>query len=364
MRWWLSSSGLILFVSACAGTSSTTNCEVAVEPESVAIAPTEPSAAEEEQIVHARWIARGDADDFEWLESRIHARLDQSPRDLARWAELARLHIDRAVRDEDSSALARVALILADADRIGGGSAQLEIARGLLAQLEGRHDHAVAAWQRAVDLDPMSSEAHLRLGIACLEHRDFGRARVQLEAHVELEPEDADGWLALGVAYAHTSERELASAAYLRAAELDPEDPRPHWNLAWMGQDWNWIEHEDELYAELHRTREHLDNLFVTAREHPMPGCEPVFLPDPECVAEFEQHEQLIFDATELEATTEEMIATIEWNSRPHYPAISAMEAKAEAERRKRLLEMEKAAADAAERAEEKARSSQIPEPG
>jgi tetratricopeptide (TPR) repeat protein len=345
MRAWLSGLGSLVFVGACAGASSSSNCEPASTPEPLAIAAIEP--IDEEQQVYARWIALGDSHDFEWLEWRIHVRLDQSPRDLARWAELARLHLDRAVRDEDPSALAQVALILADADRIGGDSLDLEVARGLLAQLEGRHDHAVAAWQRAVDLDPLAREARLRLGIACLEHRDFARAAAQLGTYVELEPTDADGWLALGVAYAHTGKRPSARGAYQRAAELAPEDPRPHWNLAWMSQDSSEVESNYDWEMQLWRAREHLADLFVIVREHPLPDCEALAFPEPQCVAAFEQRRELERDAAELDLTAREAIDTIAFWKRPHYddrPKLTAEAAKAEAARRQKLLEMEKAA--------------------
>jgi Flp pilus assembly protein TadD len=339
-----------MFVGACAGSPTTASCETVIEPERTTVVRSEPIAIDEEQIVYDRWLARGDAHDFKWLEWRIHVRLDQSPRDLARWAELARLHIDRAVRDEDPSALAQVGLLLADADRIGGDSAELELVRGLLAQLEGRHDDAVAAWQRAVDLDPTFAEARLRLGIACLEHSDFARAGEQLSAYVELEPDDAEGWLALGVAHAHTGERESARKAYLYAAKLAPEDPRPHWNLAWMSQDLAWVEEYWQVEEELHRSREHLRDLFETIRAHPLPDCEAVFFPDPQCLAAIEQREQLEIWATELDTTNSDAVAAFRYDAAatrtPHGGARELEERakKAEEERRRQLLEMEKAA--------------------
>jgi Flp pilus assembly protein TadD len=358
MRWLACSSiGLVV---ACAGAPSTSNCEV-LEPEPDH-ASAEASPSDEEALVYARWLARGDAHDFEWLEWRIHLRLEQNPRDLARWAELARLHVDRSVRDEDPSALRRVALILADADRIGE-SAEIELVRGLFEQLEGRPDRAVVAWQRAIDLDPMHSEARLRLGIACLEHRDFARAREQLEIFVELEPENADGWLALGVAHARVREREAARTAYLRAAELAPEDPRPHWNLAWMSQDWTELEDIWAVQEELQRSREHLAELFATDRQHPVPDCEPVFFQDPQCLAAIEQRRELIDRAIELDATNREAIDALDYlNRRPSSPPrLSEQEKRIEAERRRELLEMEKAAMEASQEVE---REAQLPPPG
>ncbi|MFV8751269.1 tetratricopeptide repeat protein [Nannocystaceae bacterium ST9] len=301
--------------------------------------------------MYARWIARGDPFDFEWLEFHVATRLHERPRELAIWAELARLHLDRAMRDEDPSALRRVTLILADADRIAADSAELELARGLHAQLEGRHPDAVAAWQRALDLDPTLDEARLRLGLACLEHRDFARASTLLERHVERQPDDPDGWLALGVAYAHTHEPAKARVAYEHAAELAPADPRPHWNLAWITPDWSKMSCDREVAREYERRREHLADLIALVDRHPI-ACEGAPLPDPQCLAELEQREWLANEAIGLDAIAAEMIDTI-WFIHDFYrsPPPSRMPTKvdeqAEAERRRKLLELERAAMEA-----------------
>lgn len=331
----------LVFVSACSRASTPPTCPEPSEPAIAELDTPIEISSDQDQRVRARWLAQGDALEFEWLEAQVHARLNQSPRDLARWAALARLHLDRAVRDEIPSELRHAALILAEADRIGADSAELELVRGLLAQLEGRHDHAVVAWQRAVDLDPALAEARLRLGVAMLEHRDFAGAKLELLAHAELAPEDAEGWLALGVAHAHTHEPSQAAAAYARAAKLAPDDPRPHWNLFWLR--WTLEEFDqDELDIVVAQTRMHIVDVLAI----PAPACEAAVLPDPLCLAALEQHRQIAAQAPELDTTVLEFRATMVFmrglttgRTRPN-----EAEQAEESQRRQKLLELERAA--------------------
>ncbi len=319
-----------------------------------ALHPADVVAAWRERVVQARWLARGDELDFEWLELQIHQRVVVDPRDATSWAALARLHLERSHRDVRASEMLEVELILDQAEQSAGESAELELVRGLHAQLVGRHDLAIAAWSRALELDPELDEARLRLGIGRLEQRDFVGARELLLGYVERFPSDPEGWLGLGVAHARSGEIEQAVAAYARVIELDPADLRPRWNLAWTH--WVYIAADAEQPAiedQFRTAREEALRLLEAAEQHPLAACERVAFPDPECLAAPRARQARIADANWLIVKIDESLAP-----RVCFSKLDELEPKPESEwtqaekdRRRKLLELE-AAYEAAQAAE------------
>jgi serine/threonine-protein kinase len=94
-----------------------------------------------------------------------------------------------------------------------------------------RHDEALDAFARAIDIQPAASTFHLNQGITLAK---MGRPREAIEAYNEalaLDPENATIWYQRGVA--RYALRDFANAVedWKRCAELDVEDPRPHNNM-------------------------------------------------------------------------------------------------------------------------------------
>ena len=313
-----------------------------------ALHPADVVAAWRERVVQARWLARGDELDFEWLELQIHQRVVVDPRDATSWAALARLHLERSHRDARASEMLEVERILDQAEQSAGESAELELVRGLHGQLVGRHDLAIAAWSRALELDPELDEARLRLGIGQLEHHDFVGARELLLGYVERVPSDPEGWLGLGVAHARSGEIEQATAAYARVIELYPADLRPRWNLAWMRSQYFSVNaNADCIEHQYRRAREEALRLLEAAEQHPSTACERVAFPDPECLAAPGARQDQIAEASALIGTLDEALETMEAMERLDTlytrPKPESEWTQAEKDRRSKLRELEAA---------------------
>ncbi|HLF25938.1 MAG TPA: tetratricopeptide repeat protein [Anaerolineae bacterium] len=95
----------------------------------------------------------------------------------------------------------------------------------------GRTEEALAAYERAIDLDPKYAAPHYGLGNV---YRDLGRTEEALAAYqraIDLDPKVAYPHNGLGNVYADLGRTEEALAAYQRAIDLDPKFAYPHNNL-------------------------------------------------------------------------------------------------------------------------------------
>ena len=108
---------------------------------------------------------------------------------------------------------------------------------GAVYQTLGRTDEAIAAFQRAIELDPKFAYPHNGLGNA---YRDLGRTDEALAAYqraIELDPKFAYPHNGLGNVYDDLGRTAEAIAAYQRAIELGPKDAYPHNGLGYMYQE-------------------------------------------------------------------------------------------------------------------------------
>jgi tetratricopeptide (TPR) repeat protein len=96
----------------------------------------------------------------------------------------------------------------------------------------GRSEEAIAAYRRAIELDPEEAIYHNNLGNV---YSELGRSEEAIAAYrraIELDPEEAVYHNNLGIVYSDLGRSEEAIAAYRRAIELDPDDATPHVSLA------------------------------------------------------------------------------------------------------------------------------------
>ncbi len=101
----------------------------------------------------------------------------------------------------------------------------------------GKRDEAVAAYQRAIELDPKVAYSHRGLGNV---YRDLGRHDEAIAAYqraIELDPKDAAPHNGLGSVCRDLGRYDEAIAAFQRAIELDPQSASPHNNLAGIYMD-------------------------------------------------------------------------------------------------------------------------------
>jgi DNA-binding transcriptional MerR regulator len=91
---------------------------------------------------------------------------------------------------------------------------------------------AMAAYRRALELDPDLSDAHLNVGRLLHEAGHLAAAESHYRQALAIEPEDALAAYNLGVALQDQQRPREAAAAYRHAIALDPELADAHFNLS------------------------------------------------------------------------------------------------------------------------------------
>ena len=92
----------------------------------------------------------------------------------------------------------------------------------------GCYDEAIAAYQRAIELDPKVAAPHNGLGNVYAQMGRYDEAIAAYQRAIELDPNYAHPYHGLGNVYSDLGRYEEAIAAYQRAIELDPKDAYPH----------------------------------------------------------------------------------------------------------------------------------------
>ena len=95
---------------------------------------------------------------------------------------------------------------------------------GLLLELTGRVDEALAERRRAYELEPYSLHYSTQLGMALITTRQFDAAIKLLHKTLELDSNNPHSWYFLGAAYIFVNKFEDATHALVRFAELAGEN--------------------------------------------------------------------------------------------------------------------------------------------
>jgi len=91
---------------------------------------------------------------------------------------------------------------------------------------------AIAAYQRALEIDPLFTPARFNLANLFNTSSRNPEAVELLQEGTRLEPENGDVYYSLGLALAEEGQAEDAADALFRAATLLPDRPRVHYNAA------------------------------------------------------------------------------------------------------------------------------------
>ena len=97
---------------------------------------------------------------------------------------------------------------------------------------QGRREEALAAFRRAVVLDPSSAEAWTQLGIALFVRRDLGSAEEVLRRALALDPENSRARRHLGMVHLALGDRQAARRELEEAARAGGGDVRAAVDLA------------------------------------------------------------------------------------------------------------------------------------
>jgi DNA-binding transcriptional MerR regulator len=100
----------------------------------------------------------------------------------------------------------------------------------------GSPEEAIAAYRRAIALEPSHADAHVNLGRLLHEAGDAAEAAAHYEAALAARADDAIAAFNLGVALEDLRKLPEALLAYQKAARLDPENADAHFNAAALAE--------------------------------------------------------------------------------------------------------------------------------
>ena len=105
----------------------------------------------------------------------------------------------------------------------------------------GRPEEGLAAFSRAMEIDPSGADAYQNMGIALLKLEKPDEARKNLETALSLGKRHARAWNALGVAWMQLGSPAKAIAAWEHCVELNPEQYDALYNIGRVsGQLGDW----------------------------------------------------------------------------------------------------------------------------
>ena len=166
------------------------------------------------------------------LLARAYQKLGQSARAEKEFAETRRLHnyyLEGSVaigrcrallnqgQTDQAWNLCRPMTATDDVDKI--------VAIGMLFGQAQKYRQALTAWDKAVALDPDSSEIQHNLALTCFHLKDMLQARRHAAEAVRLRPDFVEANILYGTILYMGAEDQEALAVLTRAHELKPDDP-------------------------------------------------------------------------------------------------------------------------------------------
>ncbi len=100
----------------------------------------------------------------------------------------------------------------------------------------GSPGEAIAAYRRALSIDPAHPDAHVNLGRLLHEAGDAAAAEPHYEAALAARPDDAIAAFNLGVALEDLGRTPEALLAYQKAVRIDPDNADAHFNAASLAE--------------------------------------------------------------------------------------------------------------------------------
>jgi superkiller protein 3 len=109
-----------------------------------------------------------------------------------------------------------------------------ELKRGIEFEKQGRLEEAIAAHEKAVELDPDFEQAHVNLVILYGRQGNVAKAEEHYKAAIEANPDQADLHYNFGVLAFQAGRMKEAERAFKLALDLNPSYPQAHNNMGQM----------------------------------------------------------------------------------------------------------------------------------
>lgn len=283
-----------------------------------------------------RYAEKVAPEDFGVAEKQIQNVLAVDTSNKAAYENLARLYYDRG-RLKDQSYLVLANLVVTQALRVlekeGQQSADIWNLRGLLFMQDNNQVDALKAFKKAVEVDPNHADANRNIGFIAIRFRDYKSAEASFDVALKSEAvkRDVEVFIAMGVAKRGLKKFKEAEEWYKKALEVDKKDPRPWYNLGLLNQ--------EHLTGQDNLEQADIEKLYNVAKEH-----YGKFI---KAAEGDKRYAEAVKDASDRIIIIDDAINTFRVMEQLEKEAKAIQEAaeKAEQERRKRLLELEKQAA-------------------
>jgi eukaryotic-like serine/threonine-protein kinase len=99
---------------------------------------------------------------------------------------------------------------------------------GTVLEAQGKLDEAIAAIHKAMELDPKNAIPFYNLGIVLSDQKKLDDAIAAYRKAIKLNPKYADAYCNLGVVLTHQQKLDEAIASYRTAIEIDPKHANAH----------------------------------------------------------------------------------------------------------------------------------------
>ncbi len=156
---------------------------------------------------------------------------------LPAYLALAQAYLELAGESEDPALkkvqLSKALSVLADAKRVAPEDAAVYNLEGVVREALGEHERAIAAFKKALELDPKNARIRYNLALAYLASGKLDEAVAALEEAVKAAPEEPYYRARLGALLAVKGDLDRAEEVLAEAVRLDPKN-----SLAWdyLGQ--------------------------------------------------------------------------------------------------------------------------------
>ncbi|MGH1340748.1 MAG: tetratricopeptide repeat protein [Nannocystales bacterium] len=276
------------------------------------------------------------SDDFSKAERNLQTVLAVDSSNQLAYENLARLYYDRG-RLKDKSYILLADLVVTQSLRVFGEtgveSPDIYNIKGLIFMERENQVDALKAFSKAASLKPDHADAHMNIAMISIRFRDYAQAEKSLNIALKdsRQKKNVETFLGLGVAQRGLRKYKDAEKSFKKALDMSAKDPRALYNLGVLYQshigpasDTDGLKDND--------TAKGYFNKFISKA-----GSNKELT---EFVADAKQR---ISNIEQFKKDVAEMKALLEESNR-----LEELQKKQEAEERKRLLDLEKKARDAA----------------
>ena len=180
--------------------------------------------------------------DFDKAERDIQTVLAVDSGNRLAYENLARLYYDRG-RLKDKSYLLLADLVIYQANQVlkktDDKSPDLFNLKGLIYMERDNQVDALRSFKTAAEIDPRHADAHMNIAMISIRFRDYKQAEESITIALKdgRQKQNVEAYLGLGVAQRGLRKYKEAEQAFNKAGELGKSDPRPLYNLGILYQE-------------------------------------------------------------------------------------------------------------------------------